>query len=451
MNILEKIAQFIQDISYTKLPAIAINSVKKSFLDTLGITLAGTNEDASMIITEYAKENQGKAVCTVIGANFKTSAVDAALVNGTILHSLDFDDTGAFTQGHPSAPIFPVILAIAEENQNSGREIIEAYTIGVEIQSRLSQGMPMLHLRGWHPTSVFGAIAAAGVASKLLKLNVNKTINALSIAGSMSSGLVKNFGTMTKPLHAGRAASNGILAAKLAYKGFSGSEKLFDNESSFQKSFWGNNSEQLKESIENIGKPFRVASPGINIKKYPACSLTHRAIDAVLYIMSNHEISVKNIKLIECFVTPRAVSVLFYTKPKTKLEAKFSMQFVLAATVFFGELNLSHFSDEVVKHPKLVELMSRIYIKVHNDWKDGDDKRADKVVIKLTDHRCLSKEIAIPKGNVKNPISEEELIKKFTDCTKSLNAESQKNIINKIDKLEELKSINELIDLISLN
>lgn len=452
MNNVEKIAQFIEEVSYEKLPEIVTNLVKRAFVDTVGVTIAGVNEDACKIITEFAKENQGKPCCSVIGADFKTNAIDAALVNGTLLHSLDFDDTGAYTQGHPSAPIFPAILATAEEINTNGKEVIEAYVVGVEIHSRLSQGIPMLHMKGWHPTSVFGTIAAAASVSKIQKLNTKQIMSALSIAGSMSSGLIANFGTMTKPFHIGKAASNGILASKLAQKGFTASHQLFDGESNFQKSFGMINSNAINESIQNIGNPLRIVTPGISIKRYASCSLTHKAIDAVLSLIKENPLKTEEIESIECFVSPRALNVLFYSNPASKLEAKFSMHFVIAAALVFGDLKLEHFSDSVVNHPEIVSMISKISLKIHDDWKDGDDLRGDKVVIRLKNGQTLLNEVAIPKGSSKNPLNEIELIEKFRQCTTPIfNNQTQNVLLELINNLENLDSVKNIINTINNN
>lgn len=449
ISIAEKFASFIFNLSFEELGSDALLTIKRSFIDSLGVTIAGSSEESSLIVKNYVKTNNCSPNASVIAGGFKTSAADAALCNGVALHAHDFDDTGAYTQGHPSAAVFPAIISIAEENENSGKEIVEAYIVGVEVLSRLSRLMPMLHLKGFHPTSVFGSVAAAAAVSKLLKLNQHEIKNAIGIAASLSSGLIKNFGTMSKHLQTGNAAKNGIMVARLAQNNFTASENIFDDELSFQVSFKGEKVNSTDDIINAIGNPLAVVSPGINFKKYPSCSLTHRSIDALVYLKHKHNLDHNLIKNITCRVSPRAVKVLFYNNPITGLEAKFSMQFVVAAALYFDELTLSHFTKSHIQNPVIQSLMKKISLKIHDDWKDGDDARADIVDIMLNDGTVLSHSIEIPKGNTKNPLSIEEVISKFNLCTEQvLTTDTQLEIVNSILNLENLSSIKPLIELV---
>lgn len=450
MSIENQIASFIYEFSIKNISDEAILTVKRSIIDSLGVSIAGVDEESTKIVSEIIKEKSNKGSARVICGGYKTSSIDAALINGVSLHVLDFDDTGAYTQGHPSAPILPAVMALAEENNLDGRSIIEAYIVGVEIFSRISRGMPMLHLKGWHPTSVIGTLAAASAASKLLKLNTEEISSALSIAASMSNGLVKNFGTMTKSLHIGNAASNGILAAKLASKGFSGKPEILKNPNGFIATFGKNNIEGLEESIYKIGNPLAVVDPGINIKKYPSCSLTHRVIDAVSIIKRKHKLNNEDIVTVECKVTPRAIKVLSYNNPLSKLEAKFSLQFVVACMLHYGELNLSHFSEEIIKNFSVQSLIKLTNIVVHENWLEGDDARADIVTIKLKDGKEISEGVKFPEGNVRKPLSLEQIIEKFRMNSEfKLGVEEQNKVIDMVLDFDNLENISELMNIIS--
>jgi len=417
MNVLHEISIFINKINYIDLSYEVIHAVKRAFIDTMGVSLIGTKEKVSKLITEFVKNNNNIQHSVVIGGGFKTSKIDSALANGTILHALDYDDTGAFTQGHPSAPIFPVIIAFAEEYKLSGKDIIEAYVIGIEVFSRLSRAMPMLHLKGWHPTSILGTVVSAATASKLLKLSVDETTIALSLAGTQAFGMIKSFGTMAKPFHVGKATSNGIMSALLAQLGFTASDDFFNGELNFANTIFASKNHKIDEIPILIGKPLSIVSPGINIKNYPSCSLTHRAIDATLFILKNHQFAINDIDIIICHTPPRAKKVLVYNRPKTGLEAKFSMPFVIACAVKYQEVGIKYFTD-------LVQII-------------------------LKNGQSFEKKVDFPIGTSKNPLSDADLIKKYTDCASEvLSKEATQELLNLILNLETLENINSIIKII---
>jgi 2-methylcitrate dehydratase PrpD len=255
---------------------------------------------------------------------------------------------------------------------------------------------------------------------------------------------------MTKSLHVGYAASNGILAAKLAQKGFGGSNEIFNNGNGFVSTFMNISTEKLNESIKEIGNPLAVIEPGINIKVYPSCSLTHRVIDSVLLIKEKHEIVAEEIEKVECNVSPRALKILSYTNPNTELEAKFSLQFIIATTIVYGAPKLESFTQKFIRNDVIKSLMKKINVSVHNDWKEGDDARADIVTITNKNGLVLNESVGVPKGNVKNPLNMEQIVEKFMNNTERiLSKENQDAIIQLINKFEFLDDISCLMKIIA--
>lgn len=449
MNTLHGVARFIESTHFDELPAPAVHAVKRAFIDTMGVCIAGSLENSSKIVAEFVKKNNSSPVAGIVGGGFKVSSVDAALANGTAVHALDFDDTGAYTQGHPSAPIFPVIIALSEEHELQGKAVVESYVVGVEVLSRLSRAMPMLHLKGWHPTALLGAVAAAASASKLLNLDVEKTIFAMSLAGTQASGLIKSFGTMAKPFHVGRAASTGLTSALLADAGFTAAVDLFDGDLSFPDTIFSSDSHKIQQVSELIGSQLAVIIPGISFKRFPSCSLTHRSLDAILEIVHSEHIGVDDVDQIYCHTPPRAQKVLQYTNPTTGLQAKFSMQFVLACAVIYREVSINHFTDDIVNTRDIKVLMERVNSSVHPDWRDGDDARPDFIRVVLKNGRVLERMVAIPVGHAQNPLSDEEFLHKYRDCSGRVlspnKVETSLELMLSLERIENMKKLMEVV------
>jgi len=451
MGITEKMARFIMETNLEKMPDEVVGITKKAMLDTIGVALAGSVDPAGKAITAFADRHRSKPVAGVIGGKIRTSSTLAALANGTIAHALDYDDAGAYTQGHPSAVLMPVVLALAEELSASGEKIIEAYVLGVEIWSKVSRTMPMLQLKGWHPTAVLGAIGATAAAAKLLKLDVEQIMNALGLAGSEAAGLGQNYGTMTKPLHAGNAARSGIVAAMLAKEGFTAAKDIMEGDMGFPAAFYGGSTVDVSKMTENLGAPFAVISRGINVKRYPSCAGTHRPIDAMLHLIDSYDIKPEEVEAVDCQVSPRAKKILFYDNPATGSEGKFSIQFVMAAAIKDRKVELAQFTDEKVNDPVIKALMKRVNLRVHPDWVEGKDTdaRPDVVLVKLMDGREYSYGVDFARGHAKVPLTDEELLTKYRECAKLVLEDKEiERCVELIKKLEKLEDIKELMDIL---
>lgn len=447
MDTVQKMSAFLVRTEYQDLPQEAVAAAKKAMLDTLGVTFAGSAEPAGKIITGFVKRNGSRPVCGVIGGKLRTSAPDAALANGTMAHALDYDDTGAGCQGHPSVPLMPAVLALGEELGAPGKEVITAYVLGAEIWSRVSGQMPMLHLKGWHPTAVFGTLGAAAAAAKLLKLNEEQTRIALGLGGSQAAGVVENFGTMTKPFHAGNASRSGVVAALLAKEGFTATQVVLEGNLGFPFAFYGKERVDVARMAENLGKPFAVVSPGINVKKFPSCYITHRAIDAMLYLAKEYDLKPEEVESVDCQVPPRGVKILFYNDPRSGLEGKFSMPFCLAMALVERKVGLAQVTDEKVKDPRIQALMPKIRMRGYPgaDEKESGENRPDVVTVKLKNGKEYSREVLRAKGHADAPLSWEELTEKFRDCAGRVlpprDAERTVELMASLEKLPDLREL----------
>lgn len=317
MTITEELARFIVKTNLETMPTEVVEITINAMIDTIGVALMGSVSPVGKIITTFVGKLGDKPVATVIAGKFRTSSCNAALANGCMAHALDYDDAGASTQGHPSAVLMPVTLALGEEIGASGRNIIEAYVLGVEIWGRIARAMRDSAFKGWHPTGVFGTLGAATAAAKLLKLNEEQTAMALGLSASEAAGLGQNIGSMTKPLHAGNAAKNGIVAAILAKENVTAAKDVIEGKMGFTRAFYWGNTVDLSKITENLGSPLCLVSQRIHVKKYPTCYATHRSLDAILHMINSYDINPDDVETVDCQVSAKAVQLLFYTNPRT--------------------------------------------------------------------------------------------------------------------------------------
>jgi 2-methylcitrate dehydratase PrpD len=351
--------------------------------------------------------------------------------------------------GHPTVTVLPVILALGEMNHRSGRDVLEAYVVGVEVEGRIGSGIGRRHYAvGWHSTATLGTLGAAAAAAKMLRVNITETRMALGIAASEAGGLRQNFGTMTKPFHAGNAAKNGIVAAMLAQKGFTADESILETPFGFCSVLGGEGEYNLARMTESLGNPFAIVDPGLDMKPYPCCRVTHRCIDAILDIIEEHHPTAEEVAEVECRTSPFSPQILIHHRPKTALEGKFSMEYCLARALLDGEIRLAQFSEEKVLDAKAQELLQRVKY-VHPESVEGQ-RMPEVVTVKLRDGRQYSHEVLIAKGAPGNPLTKEELTVKYRDCASLvLSHEDTERSLAMVSRLEEVEDIAELADLVT--
>lgn len=452
----EEIVKFITKISYEQLTTAAIEASKMAILDCLGVTLAGGEEISGKIISEYVKD-LARPEAGVIGGGFKTSVDQAAWVNGTRAHALDYDDYFVpphLTPYHPTAAILPAVLAVAEKYHLSGKDVLLAYVTGFEVEARIAMicAEPAYNL-GWHTTSTLGSIGAAMATAKVLKLDEEKVRMALGIASSLSGGLRKNFGTMTKPLHAGNAARNGVVAAMLAQRGFTADRNILDGPLSFCEVLAGEVKPEVMKTNQGARAEteFYIVTPGIAFKPYPSCAYTHWAIDAVLELKKEMALAPNDVAQIECHTSSGSRSVLIHSHPKTALEAKFSLEYCVAIALIDGEVSLRQFTEEKIKGPTAQELMKKIKYVHPPEMGSGLVNLGGEVVVKLQNDNVYSRRVDIAGGAPQNPLSSEKLNNKFRDCVRlSLTPEDTNRSLDLISHLESISDIAELMNILTL-
>ncbi|MFC1914296.1 MmgE/PrpD family protein [Chloroflexota bacterium] len=447
----EGLSQFIVDTTYDRIPRKAVETAKWGILDCIGVTLAGSLTPEVSIIEEYLKETGGIQVATVVGRRLGTTAPQAALINGVSAHSLDYDGTNKTWRGHPSVVLLPLVLALGEKMGATGKEVILAYIIGFEIGAKISSGITDHYDFGWHSTGTIGTMGGAAAASKLLGLDVDKVRATLGMAASMSSGSRQNFGTMTKPFHAGMAAHNGIVAALLVKKGYTAATNIIEAPMGFAKLMSGNGEINQEKMTQNLGNPFDITSAGFAIKPYPCCRFTHRCIDAILSLIKEYQIKADQVSKIVCKTTPAVKDVLIHPRPKSGQEAKFSMQYCMAVALLDGKIGLEQFVDERVNKPDVQSIISKVYYDHDGQPASINEARMvpEEVLVRLQDGTEYRQAITTAKGEPDNPMKEEEITAKYRDCASQvLTSGNQERTLQLILGLESLDKISKLMQLL---
>ena len=450
----ESISQFITGYEYKNVPPDVEEKVKEALTDYIGVTLAGNEDEISKIMHSYIRFLGGEPHARVIGSGHKTSVENAALVNGVLAHALDFDDWSVSFYGHSSIVLAPCLFALGEKFGYSGKDIIAAYTVGFEINALIPWIVKRAHtLQGWHVTATLGTIGAAAAVCNLLRLSVQETQMALSLATSLACGVKSNFGTMVKPFHAGNAAANGIKAALLVKEGLTAADNIFDLEYSLVKAFGYNEKVDWLPMVAKLGKEYKLASAeGINIKPYPSCGSTLFAIDTVKKLHQNHEFRLEDITEMELWVNPSAALPLIHHNPEKGIEGKFSLEYTVARALVSKHVTLEHFTDEAVNEPIIKELIGKMrWCEKYPMPKEGDSNEFDPkgVLIRLKDGRELFDETFICKGMPQNPMLKEEIDAKFYDCALTcLNREKADKALGMLTKFEDINDINMLMDVL---
>jgi 2-methylcitrate dehydratase PrpD len=409
------LAAFVSGLRPAAIPADAIAVVRTGFVDCVGTMIAGSIEDPPKILHQALAPPAGDASLYLTGP--RVPAPEAAWINGTAAHALDYDDVAL--RGHPSAVLVPAILAEAESLGATGAQMAAAYVAGYEVWADLAGRDPSQHhQKGWHPTGIFGPIGAAAACASLRGLDADTTTHALALGASHSSGLVANFGTMTKPYHAGRAAHSGVLAARLAAAGLTASPDALEHPLGFLAAV-SPKGEADRETPPSSGRDWQILKQGLSVKKYPLCYCTHRAIDGVLDLLAAQPVKAADVETVTVSTSRRNVAVLRNSRPQTGLEAKFSMQFAMASALVAGRVGLGELTDAFVQRRDIQDLMAKVQVEP-DDREDAARSGAapyDLVVIGTRDGRRLeSARVVEERGSPELPLSAEELWLKFSNC-----------------------------------
>jgi 2-methylcitrate dehydratase PrpD len=442
------------------MPQDAPEKAAKGIADTFAVMLAGAGSEVTAPLLRYAGAGHESGPIAILGTGLAAAPETAALVNGTFGHALDYDDVLSIMPGHPSAVILAAVLASLNGRRVGGQALIEAYVVGIEIGGRIGRGMTQGHYqRGFHATGTLALFSAIAALAKLHRLDVPATRQAFGLAASMSGGLRRNFGTMTKPLHTGLAARSALTALRLAQSGCTAAPDILEAPSGFFSTY-GVQESDPDVAARDLGRPYIISEPGLALKKFPCCYATHRAMDGLLALRGKLGFEAGSVDRIVCRMPPGGMRVLTYPRPATGLEGKFSLPYTLAAGVLDGRYTLETFSDAAVRRAEIERLYVCIEAAEHPACR-GDDPHFDdlssgsrgyvEVEVKLRDGRSDRARVDTAPGAPGRDLSWDELRVKFMDCARQprrIPEESAARAFEAIHRLDQLDDIGTVVDLL---
>jgi len=409
----EKIAAFVCGFDATRISPEAEHVSRRALLDTLAVAVAGRNEPVSRLIVEFVRPRRSDRGAHVWSTPHVVDEEAAALANGTIAHAIDYDDVTVRLHGHPSVGIFPALVALAEARGRTLDEVAASYIVGFQVSCGVAEPIVWDHYaKGWHATATIGMLGSAAACAHLLGLTESETANALGIAVSHISGTLENFGTMSKALQAGQCAAVGLRCGVLAALGFNASRTAMDGKQGFTALYA--DSADIHASLDKLASgPLAIIEGGIDVKKYPMCYAEHRVLDGLLDLRKEHGLTLDAVDRVNVLASNRAFIPLIYSRPRTGLEGKFSMQYAVAAALLDGEVRLASFDDAAVVRPFIQEFLPR----VSASEADGPSTpRWAEVEVVLKDGRSLHKRVDQLRGSAKSPLTDSELLDKVRDC-----------------------------------
>ncbi len=454
------VAEFVRGTTLADLPSSVVANGKKSILDGLGLALSGSVAKTGELVRRHLSElNLGAGPATVIGSSLKVAPRFAAFANGVGIHADDYDDTqlavakdrvyGLLT--HPTAPALPAALAIGEARGASGGEIMLAYHLGVEVECKIAEAINPRHYQtGFHATATCGTFAAAATAGRLMGLDEDGLQRALSIAGSQSAGLRENFGTMTKPFHAGRSSESGVVAAQFASYGWTATDKILEAPRGFFSAAGGGY--DVNAIAGKLGAPWTFESPGVSIKPHPSGSLTHPGMTEMLRLIREHGIKAEDVAHVRVGTNSNMPNALIHHRPVNELQAKFSMGFCMAILLLEGRAGLNEFVDEVINRPDVQAMIANIdFVVDERAEAAGYHKMTTYIDVTLKNGSKISGMADFGKGSPANPMSFDEVAAKFHECAEFARWDKARaaDVVAMVRDFENLPSLDALLGALS--
>jgi 2-methylcitrate dehydratase PrpD len=437
----ETLAKFACELAFEDIPEQARTVARHCLMDMIGVSLAGKSEPLSEMLLAQVLDEGGSEHASLIGTDVRTSAVQAALYNGSCAHALDYDDVLGVFSGHATVAVMPAVLALAERHGKDGKAVITAFVAGVEVLARIGAMMTKGHYaRGWHATGTIGSIGAAAGCANLLGLDSQATNHAMGIAATQAAGLKSNFGTMSKPLHAGKAASNGVLAASLAARGFTARENTLDIDQGFGDTM-AEGTHDLEGALQRIGELFHTQDT--LFKYHPACYGVHAPTEAALRLQLAEGFDPSQVEKIEIDVPQNCIGMCDIAEPTTGLEAKFS----LTHNVALGLLNkadgsLSLYQDATFEMDDVAALRGKANVNGRPEF----DAFFSEVTVHLKSGQVITADfdISVPMGNLSE--QEAKLAKKFRALVVPVLGEAQtEDMVSVIASLESQQTMADVL------
>jgi 2-methylcitrate dehydratase PrpD len=444
--ITDTLSRFVAETGIADIPDAVFVAAQNALIDTLGVALAGVHEPAANIAARWVEENGSRTQATIWGRALAASAAEAAFVNGTSAHALDFDDSHPSARGHASASLVPSAVAAGEVVGASGRGVLAAYAIGLEVAAKIGRMFGHGHLqRGWHPTASVGLLGSTAVAARLWGLDAGELARAWGLAGSQVGGLARNFGTMTKPFHAGHAARNGLLSAWMAKRGFTADDAIFDSPGGVFAVYGGDDGEPAESVMASLGAPWEILDPGNFVKRWPCCYSNHRALGGLYTLIDKHRLRAEEISEVAIGFLPGGDRALVSRNPKTGLEGKFSIEYVIAAALLDGPITLGTFTDAMVQRPAVQALMKKVRRFRLPDAKIYSGIAGHNDISVTTPRGSFALRAERVPGSPAWPMTAPDRAVKFIDCAEPmLGKPGAEHLLERIKHCVELSDIREL-------
>ena len=449
-SVTQQLAEWIVAARYDDIPDISSRRVGERFIDSLGVQFAGMSVQTGRIITEWVRAQGGTPESTVLGADFKTTAALATLVNATAGHALEFDDIATFS-GHYANPLTAATLAVGEKVRCSGRDAILAWMVGWEVIRQTA--MPCMDgprntllWRGWFNQGFQPALGVAALTAKLLGLNVSQTRMALANAASSMGGVLKNRGSDTKSFTAGNAAMHGVMAAELAALGFTGNEDILDGDDGVIR-MMGLEVGDPEKVLNGLGE-WDMATRGSTLRLHASCGAGHWAQDALQRIVRRRPTNPEEIVSITVYLPAFLMDMMPYHSPQTGLEGKYSIEYDLAAIALDGRAGMASYTDAAVQRPVAQDLMKRVnYVPV--EPASGQITLNSRVVVRLVGGDELEETVSQSHGTPNDPLTRDELLGKFHECAEAVLPVAERNrVIELCEQLDSLDTLGEIADVI---
>jgi len=421
----KSVAEFIVNLKYEDIPAEVIEIGKKSILDGFGLSLAGSVSSMGPLARKYVQSfGLGEQHASIIGTGMKSHSRLAAFVNGVSIHADDYDDTqlaaakdriyGLLT--HPTVGVLPPAFAICELTRRSGKDLMTAYHLGVEIECKIAEAISPRHYdEGFHTTGTIGTFGSVAACSKLRGLNVLQTTYAMGIGATEGGGFRDNFGSMTKPFQAGHAAENGTVAADLAALGWTAANNILEAPLGFFQAAGGGFDPGA--IVGRFGKPWTLISPGVSIKPHPSGSLSHPAMGEMLSLIHKYDIKAADVEKVDVGANHAMTTSLLHHDPMTGLQGKFSMEFCMSILLLDRKAGLVEFQDKVVQRPDVQAMIKRVHFYIDPVAENaGLDKMTSLLKITMKDGKVYTGRAEFAKGSPSNPMSYDEVADKFRGC-----------------------------------
>jgi len=444
MGVTKELTTFLLETQFEDFPKEVVVRGKELIIDFLGGALGGSQTRVSNILTEYAREKNSIPEAVVIGKNLKATAAYASYLNGIFNHSTELESVSQRTSPNPLAAI-AVSLAVGEKLGCSGKETLEGFILGFEIQGRIG-GSSLAGVSKKGRISIFNHLGAAAAASKLMKLDLNQARMALGIVAFQAGGLIANVGTMAHVLELAVAGRDGIEAAELAARGVTSHPDIIETPQGFCDALIEERGYDLKKMTKDLGKSFQVFDPGISIKKYPCCYRSHRALDALFDLMAEHRLCYNDIEKVTVDLNLYDSYLMKFPNPETGEEAKFSYPHILGAAILKGKVWLDSFTDESMSDEKYREARKKVDVVIHQEWPPGRVDARTPVTIKLKDGRTFTSEINTPREPTLD-----ELLNRYREAADGILKHDQiEKSIDKLLHLEKVKDVSGIMNLLTI-